>query len=112
MKITLVRGAFLNPFEMQLYRPLAEKLDVMVVGANWQFYPHSLDWPLDKVRQARLWGSALASLNHQAPAVWNRALSWTMGRSYGLKGLSALIGQPDILHAAESFFTMTYQCLQ
>ncbi len=111
MNITLVRGAFLNPFEMQLYSPLRERHRVTAIGADWQFYPGRFEWP-GTLQKPRLWGSALARFHKRAPVLWNRSLSWTMGRSYGLYELAHAIGRPDILHAAESFFTMTYQCLE
>src|SRR4051812_14796543 len=101
MKIAYVRGAFLNPFELQLYEPLAQRHDFTAIGATWQFYPYPIDLPRGRIEKAHLWG----------PPWFNRALSWTVGSSYGLCGLNRLVGKTDILHPAESFFTMTYQCL-
>src|SRR6185312_7478525 len=46
-----------------------------------------------------------------SPIVFNRSLSWTTGRSYGLLGLESLVERPDILHSSETFFSMTFQSL-
>jgi len=106
MNITLVRGAFLNPFEMQLYEPLSKRHHVTAIGADWQFYAHPLSWP-GELKQPRLWGSTLSRLHDRGPVWWNRALSWTLGRSYGLCDLRKCVGKPDILHAAESFLPVS-----
>ncbi len=111
MKIAVVRGAFLNPFECQLYAPLARNHEITLVGANWQFYPHALSFPGVKVRQASVWGAHLSRLHPRAPIAANRLLSWSTGRSFGFYDLDRCIGPTDVLHSAETFFTMTHQCV-
>ncbi len=109
MKIAIVRGAFLNPFECQLYAPLAQNHDISLVGANWQFYQQPIAFPGVTVRHALLWGAKLAQIHRMAPIIVNRLLSWTIGRSYGLYDLDRCTQGADILHSAETFFTMTHQ---
>lgn len=110
MKIALVRGAFLSPFELQLYTPLAKQDDFLVIGSNWQFYKPPIHFP-GRIEQTHLSGSAVRLIHPQAPVVANRLYSWICGYSYALRRLKEIVGQIDILHAAESFFTMTYQSL-
>ena len=112
MNITYVRGAFLNPFELQLYAPLASRHEVSAIGADWQFYSHPILFPQIRIRHPSLSGTFLASLNSSSPIFINRLLSWTTGSSYGLRHLKREILKADILHPAETFFTMTYQCLE
>jgi len=109
MKISIIRGAFLNPFECQLYAPLARNHDLTLIGADWQFYPHKIEFPAVRVSQASLWGSATSAISRQAPIALNRMLSWTTGHSYGFYDLDRLTQDADILHPAETFFTMTHQ---
>jgi starch synthase len=112
MKIALVRGAFLSPFELQLYFLLTERHTLTAIGADWRLYPYAIDFPSGQIREAKMWGSGSRILYSRAPILVNRTLSWTLGQSYGLYDLHRIVGRPDILHSAESFFTMTYQCLQ
>src|SRR6185437_10534591 len=111
MKIAYVRGAFLNPFEFQLYAPLAERHELIAIGADWQFYQQPVAFPGVRVKKAALWATALAPIWPASPIVFNRSLSWTTGRSYGLLGLESLVERPDILHSSETFFSMTFQSL-
>src|SRR5262245_59351036 len=106
MKISLLRGAFLSPYELQLYAPLAKQHTLTAIGADWQLYRYPLEFPGVRIERAPLWAGKMGS-----PPPLNRLLSWTLGRSYGLCGLERLVGKTDILHAAETFFTMSYQSL-
>ncbi len=111
MNIAIVRGAFLNPFECQLYAPLARDHALTLVGATWEFYPHPIAFPKVDVRKAQLWGAHLAHLHRLAPVTANQLLSWTIGRSFGFYDLDRHIGPVDVVHSAETFFTMTHQCV-
>lgn len=111
MNVAIVRGAFLNPFECQLYAPLARNHRLKLVGADWQFYRDPVAYPSTTVRHARLWGAGLSTLHRAAPVYANRLLSWSTGRSFGFYDLNRCTEGADILHSAETFFTMTYQCV-
>jgi alpha-maltose-1-phosphate synthase len=112
MKIAFVRGPHLNPWELQTYRLIAQKHDFTAIGADWQFYNQAIDIPNINVRKAHLWAAHSRYLNRQLPILLNRSLSWTTGRSYGLWDLESLVQDADILHSAEIYSTMTFQCLQ
>lgn len=111
MKTAFIRGAFLNPFELQLYQPLLSRHDVKAIGATWQFYPSIDYWPGAHLRLP-VSGGWLGRQNSRAGALWNKALSASIGSSYCLRGLVQATQESDLLHSAESFFTMTYQALQ
>ena len=111
MKIAFVRGPHLNHFELQCYAPLARKLDFYAIGANWELRPSEM---LEEVpvRKGHVWGGRLGSFSHRLPEIWNRGMSWTTGRSFGLYDFDDVIGHPDILHSGEVYSTLSYDCLQ
>ncbi|KKU07848.1 MAG: hypothetical protein UX11_C0009G0021 [Candidatus Collierbacteria bacterium GW2011_GWC2_45_40] len=47
-KVFIVRGGFLNPFEMQNYYPLAEKFDITAVSSKFPI-SDKIDIPLIKL---------------------------------------------------------------
>ncbi|MGQ0644927.1 MAG: glycosyltransferase family 4 protein [Elusimicrobiota bacterium] len=63
-------------------------------------------------REAGVWGAWLQRVSSRGPVCLNRALSWILGRSYGLRGLEDIVADADIVHASETHFTTTYQCLR
>ncbi|MFA5974887.1 MAG: glycosyltransferase family 4 protein [Elusimicrobiota bacterium] len=112
MKVAFVRGPFLNPWELQSYVPVAAKHPFSAIGAHWQFYTQPITLPNISIEKTGVWGETLGKRNPSAAIFYNRALSWTLGRSYGLLNLKKAVGDADILHAAELHSTMTYQCLR
>lgn len=112
MKIAIIRGAFINPFEFQLYAPLTERHEVLAVGADWRFYRNDVAFAGFKNVSPKLWGRALQCFSNSAVVVYNKLLSWTTGRSFGFYNLDNAVGAVDIVHAAETFFTMSYQSLR
>jgi glycosyltransferase involved in cell wall biosynthesis len=112
MKIAVVRGVHLNPFELQLFAPLSRRHAVLAVGATWQFYPFPIRVPSVSVKSAALSGRWLAVFGSDWPWHYHRIQSRLFGRSFGLEDLESLVDTPDILHAAETYHTMTYQCLE
>jgi starch synthase len=112
MKVALIRGPLLSPVDLQLYTHAGKPGELVAVGGNWQLYPYPIEWPAGEIRYASCWGSSLQAFGFRGPILWNRLLSWTLGQSFGFNDLEKAIGQADILHSAESFFTMTYQSLE
>lgn len=111
MNIVFVRGPFLNPWELQTYTSIAAIHSFRAIGGDWQFYANPIQIPNIPVAHARIWGKTLHRAFNGSAVLYNRALSWTFGRSYGLKNLSSLALGADILHSAELFFTLTDQCV-
>lgn len=112
MKIAFVRGPFLNPWELQTYLPLARRHQMTVIGADWQFYQPPMNEMPGPLETPHLWASGAARLYHALPVVLNRLRSWTLGESYALLDLEKAVGNPDVIHTAETYTSMTYQCLE
>src|SRR5258708_12470301 len=112
MKITFVRGPHLNPWELQTYMPLAHRHFFTAVGADWQFYNGPFEATRIHIQKASVWGARLGRLCPTLFVLYNRALSWTLGQSYGFYDLDTFAKEAAILHSAETSSTMTYQSLQ
>jgi len=102
MKIAIVRGAYLNKFEMQNYEPLAKKhkitcfSSVKPIHSNLEFPIVKLFSPLD-----------LANFPYKMP-ILNRIFKDAMF----LWGLEKQLVDFDIAHSAETYFNYTQQCLE
>ena len=112
MKIAFVRGPFLNPWELQTYLPLAGRNEFTAVGADWQVYSHPITGLRQPIERPHLWAAATRRYHLSLPVWVNRLRSWTLGESFGLSGLDRAVGDAEILHTAETYSTMTWQCLQ
>src|SRR6266571_2942975 len=100
-KIAIVRGKFLNHYEMQSYEPLAEDYDITAFGSlipfhsNFSFPTVKHFSPLD-----------LPSFPYKMQLL-NRVCKdaqYLCGLESGLQGF-------DIVHTAETYFHFTNQCL-
>lgn len=101
MKIFIVRGGFLNPFELQNYVPLKEKYDITAVSSK---YPISdkIDLPLIK-----LWSPTdLPNFPFKFP-ILNRIFT----DAHKLFGLERVIEGADIVHVAETYYGYTHQAV-
>lgn len=101
MKIFIIRGAFLNPFELQNYSPLKEKFDIAAVSSK---HPISdkIDLPLKK-----LWSPTdLPNLPFKYPLL-NRIFT----DAHKLFGLEDVIKGADIVHVAETYYGYTNQAV-
>jgi alpha-maltose-1-phosphate synthase len=112
MKIAFIRGPFLNPWEFQSYLPLSRRHQVTAVGADWSLYPIDAVASAVTVRRPPLWAGASARFYKDLPTVLNRLRSWTLGESYALENLQEAVEDAEILHPAELYSTMTYQCAE
>jgi len=112
MKIAFIRGPFLNPWEVQTYAPLLARHDFKLIGADWQFYKHPMKNMPERIQTPHVWASGSARIHPALPVALNRLRSWTMGESYGLEDLETAVGDAELLHTAETYTTMTYQCLE
>lgn len=98
-KVFIVRGAFLNPFELQNYSPLKEKFDIKVLSSK---HPISdrIDLPLIK-----LWSPTdLPDFPFKYPLL-NRLFT----DAHQLFGLEKVIKGTDIVHVAETYYGYTHQ---
>lgn len=102
MKLKIVRGAFLNPFELQNYLPLKDQFNIEVISSR---KPIS-----DKVgfRVKKLFSPTdLPDFPFKFP-VLNRLF----GDAQHLYGLSSVISGADIVHVAETYFGYTRQAVR
>ncbi|KKT66434.1 MAG: hypothetical protein UW58_C0008G0027 [Candidatus Collierbacteria bacterium GW2011_GWC2_44_30] len=101
MKIFIVRGAFLNPFELQNYAPLKEKHDIKAVSSK---HPISdkIDFSLIK-----LWSPTdIPKIPFKFP-ILNRLFT----DAHVLFGLEKVIKGADIVHVAETYYAYTHQAV-
>lgn len=101
MNIKIIRGGFLNPFELQNYYPLKDKYNISVVSSK---YPISdkIALPLEK-----LWSpSDFPNIPYKYP-ILNRVF----GDAQKLWGLEKALKGVDIAHVAETYFGYTYQAV-
>lgn len=100
-KIAIVRGKFLNKYEMQMYEPLVGRYDITAFGSLTSYHerfafpvvklPSPMDVPGFPYKM-----SILNRLFIDAQYLW--------GLEERLKGF-------DIVHSAETYFNYTQQCL-
>jgi len=102
MKIAIVRGAFLNPWEGQNFEPLLKRHEVVVFGAK-----KILGRP-GKIPVCHLWSPTdLPNFPKKMP-VLNRM----MVDAHYLLGLEKKLSGFDIAHCAETYYHYTQQCLK
>jgi glycosyltransferase involved in cell wall biosynthesis len=100
MKVAVVRGAFLNPFELQSFYPLKDKHEILAVSSNNPI-DDDIQLPLKK-----LWSPTDWQMPFKYP-ILNRAI----GDAHFLMGLESTINGFDIAHVAETYFQYTKQAI-
>ncbi len=101
MKIFIIRGAFLNPFELQNYSPLKEKFNIKAISSKFPL-SDKIDLPLIK-----LWSPTdLPNFPFKYP-ILNRLFT----DAHKLFGLENIIRGADIVHVAETYFNYTNQAV-
>lgn len=101
MKISIIRGAFLNPFELQNFYPLKDGFDIQAVSSK---RPISTKIEL---KLKKLWSPTdLPNFPFKFP-ILNR-LFIDAQRLYGLE---KVIKGSDIAHVAETYFGYTHQAI-
>jgi glycosyltransferase involved in cell wall biosynthesis len=102
MKIAVVRGKFLNRYEMQFFEPLAKKHDLTAFGSlkpyheNFAFPVIKLPCPMD-----------LPDFPMKMPFL-NRLFT----DAHVLLGLEDKLSGFDIVHTAETYYRYTYQAIR
>ncbi|MBI3282666.1 glycosyltransferase family 4 protein [Candidatus Curtissbacteria bacterium] len=102
VKISIVRGAFLNPFELQNYYPLVGKYNIRAVSS---LHPISEDIkiPLTKLSSP----TDLPDFPFKMP-ILNRLFI----DAHYLFGLEKAIAGSDIVHVAETYYHYTIQAIK
>lgn len=102
MKIKIIRGAFLNPFELQNYYPLKEKFNIEVISSKRPL-SDKINLPLKKL----LSPTDLPDFPYKYP-ILNRIF----GDAQQLYGLHKVISGADIVHVAETYFGYVHQAIR
>ncbi len=105
MKIALVRGAFLNQYEAQLYYPLLEKDEL--VGFS-SFHPLHEQFPFPVVKLYSPMDLDFGRFQRWKMPVLNRLFV----DAHLLIGLEGRLTGFDIAHCADTFYGFTHQCLK
>lgn len=101
MKISIVRGAFLNPFELQNIYPLKDRHDIATYSSLRPINPN-IDLPLVKL---------LSPTDIPLPFYKYPLLNRVFGDAHYLLGLEEKIAGSDIVHVAETYYHYTHQAL-
>jgi len=101
MKISIVRGAFLNPFELQNYSPLTSEFDLTAISSK---HPIS-----DKIGMplVKLWSPTDLPSFPFKYSILNRLFT----DAHQLYGLEREIKNSDIVHVAETYYGYTHQAV-
>ena len=101
MKISIIRGAFLNPFELQNYYPLKDDFDIQAISSK-----HPISSRI-KLSLINLWSPTdLPNLPFKFQ-ILNRIFI----DAQKLFGLEKALRGSDIAHVAETYFGYTHQAI-
>jgi glycosyltransferase involved in cell wall biosynthesis len=106
-RVALLRGADLNPYEMQAYEPLQVEFDLLAVGRHrGRHETDMIGMPTQLL--------ASISQHRRLSGMWRRARASTVakGNPDRLLGLPRLIRDFDILHAAETAIPLSEQAAE
>jgi glycosyltransferase involved in cell wall biosynthesis len=100
-KVAIVRGKFLNKYEMQFFEPLAKKFDITAFSSR---FPYHDQFPFPVVK---LLSPVDIAEFPKKMSILNRLFvdaHYLLGLEHKLKGF-------DLVHTAETYFHYTRQCL-
>lgn len=101
-KVAIVRGKFLNQYEMQLFEPLTRKYSITAFGSLLPYHDR-FAFPVVKLPSPM----DLPEFPYKMP-VLNRLFI----DAHHLFGLEQKLRGFDLAHTAETYFYYTHQCLQ
>ncbi len=101
MKVAVVRGKFLNKYEMQFFEPLAGSVDITAFGSLTSYHD-SFAFPVVKLPSPM----DIPDFPYKMP-ILNRLFV----DAHYLLGLEHKIQGFDLVHTAETYFHYTQQCL-
>ncbi|MEK7543784.1 MAG: glycosyltransferase family 4 protein [Patescibacteria group bacterium] len=99
--IAIVRGKFLNKYEMQMYEPLVDRYDITAFGSLTSYHD-TYAFPVIKLPSP----VDLPDFSYKMP-ILNRLFI----DAHYLWGLEEKLKGFDIVHTAETYFHYTQQCL-
>jgi alpha-maltose-1-phosphate synthase len=101
MKVAVVRGKFLNKYEMQFFEPLARKFDITAFGSLTSYHDQ-FTFPVVKLPSPM----DIPDFPYKMPL-----LSRMFTDAHYLLGLEEKLKGFDLVHTAETYFRYTQQCL-
>lgn len=110
--ISLIRGAYLNPFEMQNYAPLSQQYAITTYSS---LYPLGIHPDIPNIRLPSI-TDLMTQLDTHNLSVGAKAIAYiarrTHGGEHGLLGLETKIHQSDIIHTADPHYLFSYQSIR
>jgi glycosyltransferase involved in cell wall biosynthesis len=101
--VALVRGPFLNPYEMAPYQHIGEGIELVAVAARRSFTES--DATGLEVRRLRCLETEL-SVRHGRMV---NLVPWFLGRGYWMIGMDRALADADLIHTAETYFGFSLQ---
>jgi glycosyltransferase involved in cell wall biosynthesis len=101
IKIAIIRGAYVNPWEMQNYEPLKDKFDIKVISS---LNPLNVNINLSLVK-------LLSPMDMPEFPYRMQILNRILIDSHWLYGLEEQLRGVDIAHVAETYFAYSYQSI-
>ena len=109
MKIGIVRGPFLNKWEMQNYEPLLEKYSVTAFTTTNHWFPlDEIKLPLKKLFSI---DTIFSLISLQLANIFNRICNRFFGWNYYMFGLKNQLKDFDIVNTVELHHTFTNQVI-
>lgn len=107
MKIAILRGPYVNKFELQNYEPLAKKQQVTV------FYPNNNFFDVSEIKLPKEKVTTYESIFGKKISDYLRIpLHFPFGYYHGIPGLEKKLKNFDIVHGAEAFYIFDRQIIK
>jgi alpha-maltose-1-phosphate synthase len=110
IKVGLIRGAYLSPFEMQTYERMIPAVDLEAYRIRINRFP--TDIIKVPIRRLRCIDDPAAMLSPKLGFYFDLLLQATCGLDYYHFGLVDALADKDIAHTMETFNAFSYQALQ
>lgn len=112
MKIAIVRGAFLNQFEMQNFVPLAKRHELVAFSSLRPIHDQ-VSFPVVKLPSPMDLLNLTPMLQHnRVKRILRGVLNRALIDAHYLYGLEKALEGFDIAHCAETYYHFTQQCLR
>ncbi len=107
LKIAILRGWYLNPWEMMRYSSLADQFDIHAIGTHHPLFDISgIPLPVSRLHWP---GECFYAFGRSAGRLINRGLYKYVRYNQWLFGLDAVLSSCDIIHSADTHHLFSYQ---